>query len=67
MGTGPGATGIAEELRFPLSRQPTAGLVAAYLFGSHAEGRPHRESDVDLGVLLDRSAHPAADLARAQR
>lgn len=33
------------------------GLVAAYLFGSHAAGRAHRESDVDLGVLLDRRAH----------
>jgi len=28
------------------------GFVAAYLFGSHAEGRAHRESDVDVGVLL---------------
>lgn len=30
-----------------------AGIHAAYLFGSHAEGRAHRESDVDVGVLLD--------------
>jgi predicted nucleotidyltransferase len=27
-------------------------LVSAYLFGSHAEGRAHRESDVDVGILL---------------
>ena len=35
-------------------------VVSAYLFGSHAEGRAHRESDVDVGVLfrwdLDRAA-----------
>jgi predicted nucleotidyltransferase len=27
-------------------------LVSAYLYGSHAEGRAHRESDVDVGILL---------------
>ncbi len=27
-------------------------VVAAYLFGSHAAGRAHRESDVDIGVWL---------------
>lgn len=27
----------------------------AYLFGGYAEGRAHGESDVDLGVLLDRT------------
>ena len=35
-------------------------LVAAYLFGSHAELRAHRESDVDVGVLLDHGHVPAA-------
>jgi predicted nucleotidyltransferase len=30
------------------------GLVSAYLYGSHAEGRIHRDSDVDVGVLLPR-------------
>jgi predicted nucleotidyltransferase len=35
----------------------TPGLVSAYLFGSVAEGRAHRESDVDLGILLDRAAY----------
>jgi predicted nucleotidyltransferase len=33
-------------------------VVSAYLFGSHAEGRAHRESDVDLGILLSRATHP---------
>ncbi len=36
------------------------GIVSAYLFGSEAGGHPHRESDVDVGVLLSRSAHPTA-------
>ena len=35
------------------------GIVAAYLFGSHAAGRAHRESDVDVGVLLDWPRHPS--------
>jgi predicted nucleotidyltransferase len=32
--------------------------VSAYLFGSHATGRAHRESDVDVGVVLDPGTHP---------
>ncbi len=32
--------------------RPT-GVVAAYLFGSHARGTAHRESDVDVAVLMD--------------
>jgi predicted nucleotidyltransferase len=34
--------------------------VSAYLFGSHAEGTPHRESDVDVGVLLAHDLYPGA-------
>ena len=30
-------------------------VVSVYLFGSQAGGRGHRESDLDLGILLDRS------------
>ena len=38
-----------------LAKPPrTPGVVALYLFGSGAEGRMHRESDVDVGALLDR-------------
>ena len=33
------------------------GTISAYLFGSQATGRAHRESDVDLGVLLDRATY----------
>ena len=39
-------------------RSGSKGVVSAYLFGSHAEGRAHRESDVDVGVLLDRGVYP---------
>ena len=35
-----------------------ADVLVAYLFGSHAEGRAHRESDVDVAVLLDRTVYP---------
>lgn len=36
------------------------GVVSAYMFGSVARGRAHRESDVDIGVLLDWRVHPLA-------
>jgi predicted nucleotidyltransferase len=36
------------------------GLVSAYLFGSHASGLTHRDSDVDVGVLLDWSVYTTA-------
>jgi predicted nucleotidyltransferase len=36
------------------------GLVSAYLFGGHAAGRAHRDSDVDVGVLLDWAAFPTS-------
>jgi predicted nucleotidyltransferase len=39
---------------------PTPGLVAAFLFGSEARGRAHRESDIDVGVVLDRAQYPHA-------
>ena len=34
------------------------GTAAVWLFGSHAAGRAHRDSDVDLGVLFDRARLP---------
>ncbi|MFL6194498.1 MAG: type VII toxin-antitoxin system MntA family adenylyltransferase antitoxin [Thermoanaerobaculia bacterium] len=39
---------------------PALGVASAYLFGSHAEGRAHRESDVDVGVLLRWDRHPTS-------
>ena len=35
-------------------------LASAYLFGSVAEERAHRESDVDVGILLQHQRMPAA-------
>src|SRR5687768_9119251 len=40
--------------------QQVRGVISAYLFGSVADGRAHRESDVDVGILLDREAYPRA-------
>lgn len=34
------------------------GIVAAYPYGSTARGTRHRESDIDIGVLLDRETYP---------
>jgi predicted nucleotidyltransferase len=38
---------------FDSVRQPD--VVSAYVFGSHATGRGHRESDVDVALLFDYS------------
>jgi predicted nucleotidyltransferase len=47
----------AGKLRRYFEESSIAGLVSAYLFGSVARGAAHRESDVDVGVLLDRSRY----------
>jgi predicted nucleotidyltransferase len=47
-------------LRRYFETHPDLGVASAYLFGSHAEGRAHRESDVDVGVLLQWDRHPTA-------
>jgi predicted nucleotidyltransferase len=46
-----------QKLTEHFTARPALGVASAYLFGSHAEGRAHRESDVDLVQLR------AADLA----
>ena len=38
----------------------TPGVTSVWLFGSVAEGRNHRESDVDVGVLLDWKMYPSS-------
>jgi len=35
------------------------GVASVWLFGSQAEGRAHRESDVDVAVLLRWDVHPS--------
>lgn len=51
---------VLEKSRRHFAERPHRNVVSAYLFGSHAEGRDHRESDVDVAVLLDREMAPAA-------
>ena len=48
---------IAATLATALRDRGAGDFVSTYLFGSHAEGRAHRESDVDVGVLLPRESH----------
>ena len=55
--TAPASDGITAALARPPA---TPGVLALYLFGSAAEDRMHRQSDVDVGVLLDRDVHPTA-------
>ena len=57
---------IASRLEAALRREGP-NLVSAYLFGSVAEGRSHRESDVDLGLLLPRDRFPSASERFAER
>jgi len=52
------AEDIAERLGSHFAGRSEAGIAAVYLFGSYAQGRSHRESDVDVGVLVDRERHP---------
>lgn len=56
-----------EQVRRLFEESPRDGVVAVYLFGSHAAGRPHAESDVDVGVLLDRDSFPTTALRFEER
>ena len=51
---------IAGKLEQFFVETATEGIASAYLFGSHSEARSHRESDVDVAVLLDRLIFPTA-------
>jgi predicted nucleotidyltransferase len=50
---------LERQLIAALRELEVEGVVSAYLFGSHAEGRAHRESDVDVAILLDRNRLPS--------
>lgn len=55
---------MAEDLAAQIGRAldgGDAGVLSAYLFGSQAERRAHRESDVDVAVLLDWKRYPTRD------
>lgn len=51
---------VAEALGHAFASARFPGVVAVYLFGSHAEGRAHRESDIDVGLLLRWADFPTA-------
>jgi predicted nucleotidyltransferase len=53
-------TEILEILSRRMASPEITGVASAYLFGSFAEERMHAESDVDVGLLLDRGAFPGA-------
>jgi predicted nucleotidyltransferase len=48
---------IADALAQAFRSISIPNVTSAYLFGSHAEGRAHRDSDVDVAVLLRHDAH----------
>jgi predicted nucleotidyltransferase len=48
---------IDERVAELLADRPRPGIASVYVFGSRAEGREHRESDLDLAVLLSWDAH----------
>ncbi len=47
-------TATVEELRARLSRRFGADLLDVRIFGSHARGEAHEDSDVDVFVLLEK-------------
>jgi len=62
LGQRPGGADLPYDARLAetFRRLGGIGVVSAYLFGSHASGRSHRASDVDVGVLLRRDVYPTA-------
>jgi len=62
-----GPSEIVSALEALLRDEAVPGLISAYVFGSHAAGRAHRESDVDLGVLLDRRVHASSEARFRER
>lgn len=56
----PAGSNLRRTLERAFSTSSPPGVLAAWLFGSQAEGRAHRESDVDVAVLLDERTYPTA-------
>jgi len=59
MDPAPQESGVAEQVASFFRGQASPGVVSAYLFGSHARGSAHRQSDIDVGVLLSRDFFPS--------
>jgi predicted nucleotidyltransferase len=53
-------TAAFDKLAAYFERRPDLGVASVYLFGSHAQGREHRESDLDLGALLLWDRYPTS-------
>lgn len=49
---------LLETLRRYFADEAAPGVASARLFGSQRSGTSHRESDIDVGVLLDRRRYP---------
>lgn len=58
---------LIEDLAGFFEKAAEPGVVSVYLYGSYAEGRAHRESDVDVGVLLDWQVHTSRKARLLQR
>lgn len=56
--TAAASTQVADRLGGHFRDTRYVPVVAVWLFGSHGESRAHRDSDVDVGVLLDRAMAP---------
>jgi predicted nucleotidyltransferase len=55
---------LSQELLAEIVRRLVDALhpVGIYLFGSHASGNPHKDSDVDLLVVVEAEDEPNAEL-----
>jgi predicted nucleotidyltransferase len=60
-------TPLERSIHDALARLGASGVISAYLFGSHAQGSPHRESDVDVAVVLDHGVHSTRPSRFAER
>lgn len=52
---------LVERVRMSLESAAFPGIVAVYVFGSHALGRAHADSDLDIGVLVDFDRYPRGE------
>lgn len=53
-----GSAAPASTLRRFFREHVPEGIVSAYLFGSRSRGSGHRESDIDVAILVDRTGFP---------